>query len=66
MHTQEIIEELEAQVEVWTIKAQTLDQIKAGWPKTAENVDEHKRLATKAGVFRAVARDLSLILKEYK
>ena len=61
----ELFAELDSQVEVWEAKARVLDRKKDRLPKVADYVDEHKRLSTKAGVYRAVARDLSLLLRDF-
>lgn len=62
----DLFAELDAQIEVWETKARTLDGMKDRLPKTADNVDEHKRLAIKAGMFRSVARDIMLLLRDYR
>lgn len=62
----DLFAELDAQIDVWETKARTLDGMRDRLPKTADNVDEHKRLSIKAGMFRSVARDLSLLVRDFR
>lgn len=62
----DLFAELDSQVEVWEAKARVLDRKKDRLPKVADYVDEHKRLSVKSGVYRAVARDLSLLLRDFR